>query len=115
MKSTVDVYGLRVNQARVMRSMTATAVMEALGWKHSRLNRLEKSTTTALQVQDFEHLVEVLRFPARFFTTAPASRVHQGDLLFRAPRSITATEREYLAQFAALTGDFLDELNSTLR
>ncbi|PVA74081.1 ImmA/IrrE family metallo-endopeptidase [Mycobacteroides abscessus] len=112
MKSTVDVYGLRVNQARVMRSMTATAVMEALGWKHSRLNRLEKSATTALPVHDFEHLVEVLRFPSKFFTTAPASRVHQGDLLFRAPRSITATEREYLAQFAALTGDFLDELNA---
>ncbi|WP_016888814.1 ImmA/IrrE family metallo-endopeptidase [Mycobacteroides abscessus] len=111
MKSTVDVYGLRVNQARVMRAMTVTAVMEALGWKHSRLNRVEKSTTTALPVEDFERLVEVLRFPPKFFTTAPVSRVHQGDLLFRAPKSITATEREYLAQFAALAGDFLDELN----
>lgn len=111
MTTTVDVYGLRVNQARVMRAMTATAVMEALGWRHSRLNRLEKSTTTALPVADFERLVAVLRFPAKFFTTAPTSRVHQSDLLFRAPRSITATEREYLAQFAALAGEFLDELN----
>lgn len=109
--STVDVYGLRVNQARVMRAMTVTAVMEALGWKHSRLNRVEKSTTATLSVEDFERLVEVLRFPAKFFTTAPTSRVHQSDLLFRAPRSITATEREYLAQFAALAGEFLDELN----
>jgi Zn-dependent peptidase ImmA (M78 family) len=112
MNTTVNVYGLRVNQARVMRAMTATAVMEALGWKHSRLNRLEKSTTTALAVDDFERLVEVLRFPAKFFTMAPTSRVHQDDLLFRAPRSITATEREFLAQFAALAGDFLDELNA---
>ncbi|WP_145043379.1 ImmA/IrrE family metallo-endopeptidase [Mycobacteroides abscessus] len=112
MKSTVDVYGLRVNQARVMRAMTVTAVMAALEWKHSRLNRLEKSTTTTLPLEDFERLVEVLRFPPKFFTTAPVSRVHQGDLLFRAPKSITATEREYLAQFAALTGDFLDELNA---
>lgn len=111
MMSTVDVYGLRVNQARVMRAMTVTAVMEALGWKHSRLNRVEKSTTTTLSAADFERLVEVLRFPAKFFTTAPTSRVHQSDLLFRAPRSITATEREYLAQFAALAGEFLDELN----
>ncbi len=95
-----------------MRAMTVTAVMEALGWKHSRLNRLEKSTTTTLPLEDFERLVEVLRFPPKFFTTAPVSRVHQGDLLFRAPKSITATEREYLAQFAALTGDFLDELNA---
>lgn len=112
MKSTVDVYGLRVNQARVMRAMTVTAVMEALEWKHSRLNRLEKSTTTSLPIEDFERLVEVLRFPPKFFTAAPASRVHQGDLLFRAPKSITATERQYLAQFAALAGDFLDELNA---
>ncbi|MEX3755224.1 ImmA/IrrE family metallo-endopeptidase, partial [Mycobacteroides abscessus] len=92
--------------------MTVTAVMAALEWKHSRLNRLEKSTTTTLPLEDFERLVEVLRFPPKFFTTAPVSRVHQGDLLFRAPKSITATEREYLAQFAALTGDFLDELNA---
>ncbi|GAA2410785.1 ImmA/IrrE family metallo-endopeptidase [Mycolicibacterium llatzerense] len=112
MMSTVDVYGLRVNQARVMRAMTVTAVMEALGWKHSRLNRVEKSTTATLSATDFERLVEVLRFPAKFFTTAPTSRVHQSDLLFRAPRSITATEREYLAQFAALAGEFLDELNT---
>ncbi|MDT0440730.1 helix-turn-helix domain-containing protein, partial [Streptomyces doudnae] len=111
MTTTVDVYGLRVNQARVMRAMTATAVREALGWKHSRLNRLEKSTTATLPVEDFEQLVAVLRFPAKFFTTPPTSRVHQSDLLFRAPRSITATEREYLAQFAALAGEFLDELN----
>ncbi len=95
-----------------MRAMTVTAVMAALEWKHSRLNRLEKSTTTTLPLEDFERLVEVLRFPPKFFTTAPVSRVHQGDLLFRAPKSITATEREYLAQFAALTGDFLDELNA---
>ncbi|MUL79727.1 ImmA/IrrE family metallo-endopeptidase [Mycolicibacterium sp. CBMA 226] len=112
MMSTVDVYGLRVNQARVMRAMTVTAVMEALGWKHSRLNRVEKSTTATLSAEDFERLVEVLRFPAKFFTTAPTSRVHQSDLLFRAPRSITAAEREYLAQFAALAGEFLDELNT---
>jgi Zn-dependent peptidase ImmA (M78 family) len=112
MRTTVDVYGLRVNQARVMRAMTVTAAMEALGWKHSRLNRLEKSTTAPLSVEDFQRLVEVLRFPAKFFTTAPTSRVHPSDLLFRAPRSITLTEREYLAQFAALAGEFLDELHT---
>ncbi|GAB4911448.1 ImmA/IrrE family metallo-endopeptidase [Mycobacterium heckeshornense] len=111
MKTTVDVYGLRVNQARIMRAMTVTAAREALGWKHSRLNRLEKSTTASLPIEDFERLVDVLRFPAKFFTTAPTSRVHAAELLFRAPRSITAAEREYLAQFAALAGEFLDELD----
>ena len=47
-------------QARVMRAMTVTAVMEALGWKHSRLNRVERSATAALPVEDFERLVAVL-------------------------------------------------------
>ncbi|CDO24889.1 DNA-binding protein [Mycolicibacterium mageritense DSM 44476 = CIP 104973] len=111
METTVDVYGLRINQARVMRAMTVEAVREALGWKHSRLNRLEKSMTASLPAEDLERLVEVLRFPAKFFTTAPTSRVHVSQLLFRAPRSITAAEREYLAQFAALAGEFLDELD----
>jgi Zn-dependent peptidase ImmA (M78 family) len=115
MKTTVDVYGLRVNQARVMRAMTVTAVMEALGWKHSRLNRVERSATTVLPVEDFDRLVQVLRFPPRFFTTAPTSRVHPSDLLFRAPRSITVSEREYLAQFAALAGEFLDELGARVK
>ncbi|WP_260508842.1 ImmA/IrrE family metallo-endopeptidase [Mycolicibacterium farcinogenes] len=91
--------------------MTVTAAREALGWKHSRLNRLEKSTTASLPIEDFERLVDVLRFPAKFFTTAPTSRVHPSELLFRAPRSISAAEREYLAQFAALAGEFLDELD----
>ena len=111
MNTTVDVYGVRVSQARIMRAMTVTATREALGWKHSRLNRLEQSPTASLPAEDFERLVDVLRFPAKFFTTAPTSRVHASELLFRAPRSITATEREYLAQFAALVGEFLDELD----
>lgn len=115
MNTTVDVYGLRVNQARVIRAMTVTAVMESLGWKHSRLNRVERSPTTTLSAEDFERLVAVLRFPAKFFTTVPTSRVHPRDLLFRAPRSITATEREYLAQFAALAGEFLDELHTRVK
>lgn len=115
MNTTVDVYGLRVHQARVIRAMTVTSVMEALGWKHSRLNRVERSATTALPVEDFERLVKVLRFPAKFFTTAPTSRVHPSDLLFRAPRSITVAEREYLAQFAALAGEFLDELHTRVK
>lgn len=112
MNASVEVFGVRVNQARVMRAMTVTSVMDALGWKHSRLNRLEKSLTAVLPVNDFVRLADVLRFPAKFFTTAPTSRVHPSDLLFRAPRSITVTEREYLAQFAALAGEFLDELNA---
>lgn len=86
--------------------------MAELGWKGARKTRLEKAQTAPLEVDDFARLVEVLRFPAEFFTTAPASRVDAADLLFRATRATTATEKEYLAQFASVAGDFLDCLDS---
>ncbi|MDR7168945.1 Zn-dependent peptidase ImmA (M78 family)/transcriptional regulator with XRE-family HTH domain [Nocardia kruczakiae] len=109
---TVDVYGSRVRQARVLRRMTSKAVMAELGWKGARQTRLEQATTSTLGNDEFVRLAEVLRFPAKFFTTAPGSRVDATDLLFRAPRATTAAEKEYLAQFAAALGDFLDSLDS---
>ncbi|MGV9613222.1 ImmA/IrrE family metallo-endopeptidase [Nocardia xishanensis] len=109
--TTVDVYGSRVRQARVLRRMTSKAVMAELGWKGARQTRLEQAPVSSLGVEDFDRLVQALRFPAQFFTTAPASRVDAGDLLFRAPRATTAGEKEYLAQFAAVVGDFLDGLD----
>ncbi|WP_433661133.1 ImmA/IrrE family metallo-endopeptidase [Nocardia sp. CA-128927] len=110
--TTVEVYGSRVRQARVLRRMTSKAVMAELGWKGARQTRLEQAEVSSLDMEDFLRVTEVLRFPALFFTTPPASRVDAGDLLFRAPRATTAGEKEYLAQFAAVVGDFLDGLDS---
>ncbi|MEV0760400.1 ImmA/IrrE family metallo-endopeptidase [Nocardia sp. NPDC050435] len=92
--------------------MTSKAVMAELGWKGARQTRLEKAVTSSLGDDEFLRMTEVLRFPPQFFTTAPGSRVDAADLLFRAPRSTTSTEKEYLAQFAAALGDFLDSLDS---
>ncbi|MGY1984135.1 ImmA/IrrE family metallo-endopeptidase [Nocardia gipuzkoensis] len=111
--TTIDVYGVRVRQARVLRRMTSKAVMAELGWKGARQTRLEQAPVTSLDAEEFDRLVQVLRFPAHFFTTPPASRVDAGDLLFRAPRATTAGEKEYLAQFAAVVGDFLGGLDAT--
>jgi len=108
---TVEVYGARVRQARVLRGMTATAVMEQMGWRSPRQTRLEQAETAILDAVEFEALVALLRFPARFFTTAPVSRVSPRDLLFRAPKSTTVTEKEYLAVFANIVGDLIDQLN----
>ncbi|MEV0759444.1 ImmA/IrrE family metallo-endopeptidase [Nocardia sp. NPDC050435] len=110
--TTVDVYGSRVRQARVLRRKTSKAVMAELGWKGARQTRLEQAQTTALDVAELERLAQALRFPTEFFTTAPVSRVDAGDLLFRAPRATTAGEKEYLAQFAAAVGDFLVAMDS---
>lgn len=55
-------------------------------------------------------MCDVLRFPATFFKAPPVCRVEPEQLLFRAPRSTTETEKNRMAQLIALTGDFLFEL-----
>lgn len=110
--TTVQVYGPRVRQARVLRRMTSKAVVEQMGWKGPRQTRLEQADVTVLERAELEQLAAVMRFPADFFTTAPLSRVAAGELLFRAPKTTTVSEKEYLASFAGAVGDFLEELGA---
>lgn len=105
--TTYEVYGLRVRQARVIRRFTAKDVLTAMGWSGARLTRMERTESFALPADDVERLAEVLTFPVSFFTTAPVSRVEPSDLSFRAPKSMTITEKNRLAQVIALSGDFL--------
>jgi transcriptional regulator with XRE-family HTH domain len=113
--TTVEVFGARVRQARVLRQMTATAVMDHMGWRSPRQTRLEQAETAGLDAAEFDRLAALLRFPPKFFTTAPVSRVSTHDLLFRAPKSTTVTEKEYLAVFATVVGDLIDELNNQVK
>ena len=108
---TVEVFGARVRQARILRRMTGKAVVSAMGWNGARQTRLEQSEVTALEFDVAARLATVLRFPPAFFTTAPVSRVEPANLLFRTPKRTAAAEKEYLAQFAAGVGDFLEDLN----
>lgn len=112
MTTTTEVFGARVRQARILRRMTGKAVMDEMGWRGARQTRLEQSDVTALDMDVLERLAEVLRFPPEFFTTAPLSRVDPANLLFRAPKSTSSTEKEYLASFAAAAGDFLEQLHA---
>lgn len=109
--TTVEVFGTRVRQARILRRLSGTAVMEHMGWRPPRQTRLEQAETAALDQADFDRLAALLRFPPAFFTTAPVSRVSARDLLFRAPKSTTTAEKEYLAVFANVVGDLADQLN----
>ncbi len=111
MTNTVEIFGLRVRQARLMRRLTAKAVMEAVGWSGARLSRLERSETAQVSEDELAALMDVLRVPALFFTSAPVCRVEPDQLLFRAPKSTTETEKNRMAQFIALSGDFLLEMN----
>lgn len=107
----IEVFGARIRQARVLRQMTATAVALAMGWSNVRQSKLEKATTVALTQEHVEALAGLFRFPARFFSSQPQSRVTTNELLFRAPKSMTVGEQEFLAAFAALAGDFLTDLD----
>ncbi|MUL61217.1 DNA-binding protein [Mycobacterium sp. CBMA 213] len=110
---TVAVYGHRVRQARIMRGKTAAAITRELGWKSARLYRLEKTLTATVSATECENMVAALGFPRSFFTASPTCRVYPSDLLFPFPaRVMSLTEKEYLAEFAALAGEFLDELNA---
>lgn len=107
----IEVFGARVRQARLLRRMTATSVVEATGWSNARQTKIEKSPTIWLDCGDVDRLAVLFRFPARFFSSEPQSRVSVGELLFRAPKSMTVGEQEFLAAFASLAGDFLGDLD----
>lgn len=104
---THEVFGLRVRQARLLRRMTAKEILAEMEWSSARLTRMERSETVELPTADLRRLSEVLRFPAEFFTTEPVSRVEPSDLSFRAPKAMTAAEKNRMAQVMALSGDFL--------
>jgi Zn-dependent peptidase ImmA (M78 family)/transcriptional regulator with XRE-family HTH domain len=108
----IEVFGARVRQARLLRRMTATSVVEATGWSNARQSKIEKASTMWLSIEDVDRLAELFRFPSAFFGTEPQSRVAAKELLFRAPKSMTVGEQEFLATFASLAGDFLGDLDS---
>lgn len=106
------VFGARVRQARIFRGLSGVVVMEHMGWRSPRQTRLEKSDTATLDDRELDMLAAFLGFPAVFFTTAPLSRVTSRDLLLRAPKSMPAGEREYLAALANLAGDLTVALDA---
>jgi Zn-dependent peptidase ImmA (M78 family)/transcriptional regulator with XRE-family HTH domain len=107
----IEVFGVRVRQARLLRRMTAKSVVEAAGWSPSRQVQIEKPATIRLDDADVALLSGLFRFPAAFFTSEPQTRVSANELLFRAPKSMTLGEQEFLATFASLAGDFLGDLD----
>ncbi|BBY67352.1 hypothetical protein MHEL_55950 [Mycolicibacterium helvum] len=91
--------------------MTATTVLQAVGWKGARLTRLERSETAKITDADLTSLASALRFPAAFLRSAPINKVEPNQLSFRAPKSTSESEKSRVAQFIALSGDLLIELD----
>ncbi|WGI36015.1 MULTISPECIES: ImmA/IrrE family metallo-endopeptidase [Mycolicibacterium] len=91
--------------------MTAKSVVEAAGWSPARQSQIEKAQIIRLDDADVELLAGLFRFPEAFFDSEPQTRVSAGELLFRAPKSMTVGEQDFLATFASLAGDFLSDLD----
>lgn len=108
----VQVYGDRIRAARVLRGMKGIDLAHALRWPSSRQTIVEQSETVTLDSAAVAILVRQLLFPERFFTTPPSASLAPKDLLFRAPKSITKRETNYLTEFARTAGDFLSWLDS---
>ncbi|WP_457134611.1 helix-turn-helix domain-containing protein [Mycobacteroides abscessus] len=111
----IEVFGARIRQARMLRQMTAKAVVEEMGWSNVRQSKMEKATTVALPAEQVDALAGLFRFPTQFFSSRPQSRVTAGELLFRAPKSMTVGEQEFLAAFASLAGDFIGDLDAVAK
>ena len=55
-------------------------------------------------------LSRVLDFPSLFFSVEPHESLHLGSLLFRAKSTLTDTDADHLAEYAAATGEIFDAL-----
>lgn len=108
---TISIIGARVRQARILRLLTGKALAGHLDWNATRLTRLEQAENTNVAPEVLETLVSVLKFPNDFFSRSSAGPVPVSSLFWRAPKSITQAEKEYLAQFSTLAGEFLDDLH----
>ncbi|MEN4464543.1 ImmA/IrrE family metallo-endopeptidase (plasmid) [Mycolicibacterium fortuitum] len=112
--TTVTIYGTRVRQARILRHLTSTAVSEHMGWRTPKQTRLEHRSSSGLANGDLDKLATLLRFAPEFFTREPLSHIKSHDLLFRTPKTVTATGKERLAVYLAVVGDVVSDLDPHL-
>jgi Zn-dependent peptidase ImmA (M78 family) len=106
------VYGDRIRMARVLRGMKAMDLAQHLRWPPSRQTVVEQSETVVLDQLTTVVLVNELKFPETFFTTPPSAPLAPQDLLFRAPKSTSKRETSYLTEFARVSGELIDWLDS---
>ena len=108
----VQVYGDRIRAARVLRGMKAMDLAHYLKWPSSRQTLVEQTEIVMLDRAVVAILADRLDFPEAFFTTPPDALLVPKDLLFRAPKSITKRETNYLTEFARIAGAVLEWLDS---
>jgi len=109
-----SIYGFRVRQARTLRGRASGDLAKVLGWSASKLTRVEAADSLQIGGEELRALSDNLQYPTDFFLH-PGTDLNYGDLLFRAPKSTPKREQQFLADYAAVTGDFLAWLDSLHR
>lgn len=112
------VYGRRVRQARRIRRHSMSFVAKELDKRlpdlrirQPRLSELERSFSVDISEEVLTELANILDFPRRFFSVEPQETFHLGSLLFRARSTLTDTDADHLAEYAAATGEIFRGLS----
>lgn len=105
------VYGRRVRQARRIRRLSVSFVADKIDVRQPRLSELERSYTADISEEILTQLTKALDFPSRFFSVEPQDAFHFGSLLFRAKSTLTDTDADYLAEYAAAAGEIFQGLS----
>src|SRR5687768_13268517 len=84
-------------------------------WAPATQSRLEKSEKKELERVVATRLASYLRVSISFLIAPPAPSMSEIELRFRAPKSTSKTEKEYLVEFARSVGEISDWLDSIHR
>jgi Zn-dependent peptidase ImmA (M78 family)/transcriptional regulator with XRE-family HTH domain len=101
----IEVVGDRVRQGRILRRLTNAEVAEAMAWSQATQTRTEKSTSRELDESTAAKLARTLRVPIGFLTATATAPLSDDSLRYRAPRSTTQQEKQYLTEFARFAGE----------
>ncbi len=91
--------GERVRQARELRALTQTALAERVGVSQPYIAQVESGYLQPSK-ETLEAIALQTGFPPAFFRQKSSATFPEGSLLFRARRSITATQRAQAHQYA---------------
>ncbi len=91
--------GERIRQAREMRALTQTALADMVGVSQPYIAQVESGYLQPSK-EVLEAIALRLGFPPAFFRQESSTTFPEGSLLFRARRSITATQRAQAHQYA---------------
>jgi len=109
---SLHVTGDRIRHARLLRRLTSRVVSDAMGWAPATQTRLEQAQEKELDKNTALRLAETLRVSVNFLCAPTPSPLGANGLLFRAPKSVTQQERDSLAEYMRMCGDFAEWLDS---